>query len=182
MQTIAYDAASSGSAGASTSEASRRAHALRLMTLHGFDLQRMAQLLIGAEVLARVVVVSVIGTASGQAAAQGRASQTEAETETETRRVLARLVFDACWTEPGGALTPTESNPRSQVLQAPDLANEFGRWISTTSQYQRAALALYLYGCHSATQAGIVLNLPLYAVHRLIAGALLELASRLPSD
>lgn len=152
----------------STSEASQRAYALRLMKLHGVDLEQLARLLIGAEVLARLVVVSVIATASRQAAA----SQSS-ETGAETRRVLARLVFVACWTEPGGAMA---------AQPGANLTNEFGRWIATTSQYQRAALALYLYGCHSAGQAGSLLNLPLYAVHRLLAGALLELAGGLPNE
>lgn len=148
-----------------TSDPSPCATALRLTALHAADLLRMAQLLTGAEAQAKRVVDSVIAAASLHGVAASESS------ETEIRRLLARLVLVACWTEPVGAMAARPS----------DLTTEFVRWIAVTSQYQRAALALYLYGCHSSSQAGNVLNLPPQAACRLIAGSLLEFANELRS-
>lgn len=126
-----------------------------LMVDHGADLLAMARLITGDDQMAREAVVHVVAQATPV-----QVSPAGAAADSEIRRVLADALFAACWSVP--------------VM---DNGCEYLGWAASAAAYQRAALALYVYGCHTAAQTGELLDLPDQTVRQSLVATLSELAT-----
>jgi hypothetical protein len=144
--------------------------AVHLLGAHGSDLLRLARLITGSRQVARKVVLAVIVQASTQPV------HVDDCADEETRRVLAGLVFVACWTD-GPGVRATLSKP-AQARSAQGWSHsgcQSMRWLASTSAQQRAALALYLDGAHTPHQAGALLDVPHPAMCELLVAGLKDL-------
>jgi len=146
----------SGSAAWSAPTTPAQLRAAALTSAHGAELYKMARLLVGTD-LARSTVTEVLAAASLPGASLRLTSEAVA------RRELGRQVFLACRAESlAGERTgrPSDSPPRRT------------RWLDTASLYQRAPLALCVYGGHTTAEAGALLALTQERVCELLRAAL----------
>lgn len=84
-----------------------------------------------------------------------------------TRRELARRVYAEC--------TNREERARFDPDVRPLVFEDFMPWLGELSRYQRAAIALCLYGEHRAWQAANVLEVSTATVHELLFWGLQDL-------
>lgn len=138
------------------------ARAADLVDRHGPALYLLGLTVTGSPGQARAAVASVIGDACREPEHPGPVDPHE------VRRGLARHTFSRCAVDAGGA----RFDPAVQPLHFAD----FMAWLGTLSGYQRAAIALCVYGEHRAWQAAAVLDVSTATVHELLFWGLQDLA------
>jgi DNA-directed RNA polymerase specialized sigma24 family protein len=128
---------------------------------HGPALHLLALTVTGSPVRSRTAVAAVIADAC-------RRPDLDDVDDREVRRELARQTFYRC-AETGDQV---RFDPAVRPLQFED----FMAWLGTLSGYQRAVIALCVYGEHRAWQAAAVLDVSTATVHELLFWGLQDLA------
>jgi DNA-directed RNA polymerase specialized sigma24 family protein len=128
---------------------------------HGPALYLLALTVTGSPVRSRTAVAAVIADACR------RPDLADAVDEHEVRRELGRHTFYRC----AAIADQVRFDPAVRPLQFED----FMAWLGTLSGYQRAAIALCVYGEHRAWQTAAVLNVSTATVHELLFWGLQDL-------
>ena len=128
---------------------------------HGPALYLLALTVTGSPVRSRTVVAAEIADACRTPDLAG------SEAGHEVRRELARRTFYRC--------AATADQVRFDPAVRPLHFEDFMAWLGTLSAYQRAAIALCVYGDHRAWQAAAVLDLSTATVHELLFWGLQDL-------
>jgi hypothetical protein len=137
------------------------ARAAGLADRHGPALYLLGLTVTGSPARSRAAVAAVIADACRRPERPG------AVDEQEVRRELARQTFYRC----AATAEQVRFDPAVRPLHFEDLM----AWLGTLSGYQRAAIALCVYGEHRAWQAAAVLDVSTATVHELLFWGLQDL-------